>query len=63
MYRMTPDSWVPRCSKLLRLTASHPLNAEPKLTEMYAAGMITPTKYLSQEPVVFVPFIETYMEL
>ncbi|KAI0746770.1 hypothetical protein C8Q80DRAFT_1105703 [Daedaleopsis nitida] len=40
----TPDSWVPRSSKLLRLTGKHPVNAEPHLTELYDAGMITPTK-------------------
>ena len=42
--RMTPDSWIPRSAKLLRLAGTHPLNAEPDVTEMFNAGMITPTK-------------------
>ncbi|KAJ3533482.1 hypothetical protein NM688_g7276 [Phlebia brevispora] len=42
--QITPDSWVPRSSKLLRLTGTHPLNAEANLTELFDAGMITPTK-------------------
>jgi nitrate reductase (NAD(P)H) len=42
--QFTPDSWIPRSSKLLRLTGKHPLNAEANLTELYDAGLITPTK-------------------
>lgn len=41
--RTTPDSWIPRSARLLRL-AAHPLNAEPNTTELFEAGMITPTK-------------------
>lgn len=40
----TPDSWIPRSQQLLRLTGKHPLNAEPSLTALFDAGMITPTK-------------------
>ncbi|GJE93762.1 molybdopterin binding oxidoreductase [Phanerochaete sordida] len=40
----TPDSWVPRSASLLRLAGAHPLNAEPNITEMFEAGLITPTK-------------------
>ncbi|PCH32962.1 hypothetical protein WOLCODRAFT_147072 [Wolfiporia cocos MD-104 SS10] len=40
----TPDSWIPRSKHLLRLTGKHPLNAEPNLTALFEAGMITPTK-------------------
>jgi len=41
--QFTPDNWIPRSSHLTRLTGSHPLNAEPDLTELYDAGLITPT--------------------
>ncbi|EIN07313.1 hypothetical protein PUNSTDRAFT_121467 [Punctularia strigosozonata HHB-11173 SS5] len=40
----TPDNWVPRSERLMRLTGKHPLNAEADLSELYNAGMITPTK-------------------
>ncbi|KAL7280444.1 hypothetical protein ACG7TL_005374 [Trametes sanguinea] len=40
----TPDSWIPRSAELRRLTGKHPLNAEPDLSRLYDAGMITPTK-------------------
>ncbi|KAI0073788.1 hypothetical protein K474DRAFT_1602723 [Panus rudis PR-1116 ss-1] len=40
----TLDSWIPRSPRLLRLTGKHPFNAEPNLTELFEAGMITPTK-------------------
>lgn len=43
--QFTPDSWIPRSSKLVRLTGKHPMNAEANMTELYDAGLITPTKY------------------
>lgn len=50
LHRSTPDSWVPRSAHLLRLTGAHPLNAEPALSKLFAAGMITPTKCVSSPP-------------
>ncbi|KZV93843.1 molybdopterin binding oxidoreductase [Exidia glandulosa HHB12029] len=40
----TPDNWIPRSQQLHRLTGKHPMNAEPDMKALYAAGMITPTK-------------------
>ena len=42
--QFTPDNWIPRSQKLLRLTGKHPMNAEPHLSELYDAGMITLAK-------------------
>jgi nitrate reductase (NAD(P)H) len=38
----TPDDWVPRDERLIRLTGRHPLNCEPHLSDLLAAGFITP---------------------
>lgn len=40
--QFSPDNWVPRTSNLIRLTGKHPLNAEPKLSSLFDAGLITP---------------------
>ncbi|KAJ9118108.1 hypothetical protein QFC22_004007 [Naganishia vaughanmartiniae] len=42
--QFTPDNWVPRSNHLIRLTGKHPMNAEVDVTEIYDAGLITPTK-------------------
>ena len=42
--QFTPDNWLPRSSTLVRLTGSHPLNAEAKLSELFDAGLITPNE-------------------
>ena len=42
--QFTPDNWLPRSSDLIRLTGSHPMNAEPHLSELYNAGLITPNE-------------------
>lgn len=39
----TPDKWVKRDSRLIRLTGKHPFNCEPQLDDLYAAGFLTPT--------------------
>ncbi|KAL5335736.1 hypothetical protein BJX70DRAFT_309296 [Aspergillus crustosus] len=41
--QFSPDSWIPRSDKLIRLTGKHPLNAEVNLTTLYDAGLITPS--------------------
>lgn len=40
--QLTPDNWIPRSKTLIRLTGQHPLNAEPKLSSLFEAGLITP---------------------
>lgn len=42
--QFTPDNWLPRSADLIRLTGKHPLNAEAPLSELFAAGLITPNK-------------------
>ena len=39
----TPDKWVPRHPKLVRLTGRHPFNCEPPLPDLMERGFITPT--------------------
>lgn len=41
--QFSPDSWVPRSDKFIRLTGKHPLNAEVDLTMLFEAGLITPS--------------------
>jgi nitrate reductase (NAD(P)H) len=41
--RGTPDSWVPRDPRLVRLTGKHPFNCEAKLNDLYAEGFLTPS--------------------
>jgi nitrate reductase (NAD(P)H) len=43
--QFTPDNWIPRSPHLTRLTGAHPLNAEPELTTLFGAGLITPTQF------------------
>ena len=40
----TPDNWIPRSDDLIRRTGQHPLNAEPKLSALWDAGLITPNR-------------------
>ncbi|EXA28602.1 nitrate reductase (NADH) [Fusarium oxysporum f. sp. pisi HDV247] len=40
--QFTPDNWFPRRRDLIRLTGKSPLNAEPPLTLLLEAGLITP---------------------
>lgn len=42
--QFTPDNWVARSDRLIRLTGKHPLNGEANLTELYEAGLITPNQ-------------------
>lgn len=41
--QFSPDSWIPRSDKLIRLTGKHPLNAEVNLTTLFDAGFTTPS--------------------
>ncbi|GAX75762.1 hypothetical protein CEUSTIGMA_g3205.t1 [Chlamydomonas eustigma] len=38
----TPDSWIPRDPRILRLTGRHPLNCEPPMDVLMSYGFITP---------------------
>lgn len=40
--QFTPDNWIPRSPHLIRETGKHPLNAEPELSALFDAGLITP---------------------
>ncbi|KAK4553809.1 hypothetical protein LTR86_008984 [Recurvomyces mirabilis] len=42
--QFSPDNWLPRSDKLIRLTGKHPLNAESELTALYEGGLITPNE-------------------
>jgi nitrate reductase (NAD(P)H) len=37
----TPDSWLPRDPRLIRLTGVHPFNVEAPLSELYDQGFLT----------------------
>ncbi|QRV99692.1 nitrate reductase [Ceratobasidium sp. AG-Ba] len=42
--KQTPDNWVKRDDRLVRLTGKHPFNCEAKLGDLFAAGFLTPTE-------------------
>ncbi|PWY73543.1 nitrate reductase [Aspergillus eucalypticola CBS 122712] len=42
--QFTADNWVPRSPDLVRLTGKLPLNAEPHLSKLFNAGLITPNE-------------------
>lgn len=42
--RKTPDQWIPRDKRLVRLTGNHPFNCEPKLKDLYDYGFFTPAR-------------------
>lgn len=39
----TPDEWIPRDGRLIRLTGQHPFNAEPPMSELRKTRFLTPT--------------------
>ncbi|KAK4974097.1 hypothetical protein LTR28_010458 [Elasticomyces elasticus] len=39
--KKTPDQWVPRDSRLIRLTGVHPFNCEAPLSDLYNEGFLT----------------------
>lgn len=38
----TPDAWVARDERMVRLTGKHPYNCEAPLTDLWNAGFLTP---------------------
>ncbi|KAG8718163.1 hypothetical protein FRC08_005817 [Ceratobasidium sp. 394] len=42
--KQTPDNWVKRDDRLVRLTGKHPFNSEARLGDLFAAGFLTPTE-------------------
>ncbi|KAG8725079.1 hypothetical protein FRC09_009045 [Ceratobasidium sp. 395] len=42
--KQTPDNWVKRDDRLVRLTGKHPFNCEARLGDLFAAGFLTPTE-------------------
>ncbi|KIM37539.1 hypothetical protein M413DRAFT_13248 [Hebeloma cylindrosporum] len=53
-----PDGWIPRDSRLVRLTGKHPFNAEANLRDLYAQGFITPSNLFYVRNHGPVPFID-----
>ncbi|KAK5113697.1 hypothetical protein LTR62_003324 [Meristemomyces frigidus] len=39
--KKTPDSWLPRDPRLIRLTGVHPFNSEAPLSDLYSEGFLT----------------------
>ncbi|KAK3070746.1 hypothetical protein LTR53_009916 [Teratosphaeriaceae sp. CCFEE 6253] len=39
--KKTPDHWLPRDPRLIRLTGVHPFNVEPPLSDLYNEGFLT----------------------
>lgn len=39
--KKTPDNWLPRDSRLIRLTGVHPFNVEAPLTDLFNEGFLT----------------------
>ncbi|KAK1809319.1 hypothetical protein LTR12_016320 [Friedmanniomyces endolithicus] len=39
--KKTPDNWLPRDPRLIRLTGVHPFNTEPPLSDLYNEGFLT----------------------
>jgi len=39
----TPDAWIPRDPRMVRLTGKHPFNSEAKLKDLYTQGFFTPS--------------------
>jgi nitrate reductase (NAD(P)H) len=39
--KKTPDKWLPRDPRLIRLTGVHPFNVEPPLSDLYNEGFLT----------------------
>ncbi|KAG7529194.1 hypothetical protein FFLO_05748 [Filobasidium floriforme] len=40
----TPDAWLNRDPRLVRLTGKHPFNCEPKLNTLFDQGFLTPSE-------------------
>ncbi|GAC93273.1 nitrate reductase [Pseudozyma hubeiensis SY62] len=38
----TPDHWIPRDERMIRLTGKHPCNVEAPLSDLFAKGFLTP---------------------
>jgi len=39
--KKTPDNWLPRDPRLIRLTGAHPFNSEAPLSDLYNEGFLT----------------------
>jgi len=53
-----PDNWIARSPDLIRLTGKHPLNAEPALSKMFSAGLVTPNQLHYVRNHGAVPFLQ-----
>jgi len=59
--RATPDAWIPRDPRMVRLTGKHPFNAEANLRDLYAQGFITPSSLFFVRNHGAVPIIDQKM--
>ena len=41
--KATPDNWIARDTRLVRLTGKHPFNCEARISTLYEQGFITPS--------------------
>jgi nitrate reductase (NAD(P)H) len=41
----SPDAWVPRDPKMLRLTGKYPFNVHVPMKGLFAQGFLTPSNY------------------
>ncbi|KAH0581116.1 hypothetical protein H2248_012243 [Termitomyces sp. 'cryptogamus'] len=55
----TPDSWVLRDSRMVRLTGKHPFNAEAKLNVLFSKGFLTPSNLFFVRNHGAVPHVDT----
>lgn len=39
----TPDAWIPRDPRMIRLTGKHPFNAHAPLRDLFTQGFLTPS--------------------
>ena len=46
----TPDAWLPRDGRLVRLTGRHPFNVEPPMSELRKTRFLTCLLYTSPSP-------------
>ncbi|KAJ3562976.1 hypothetical protein NP233_g9237 [Leucocoprinus birnbaumii] len=57
----TPDAWVPRDGRMVRLTGKHPFNAEAKLKDLYTQGFITPSSLFFVRNHGAVPIVDQHL--
>ena len=54
----TPDRWIPRHPRLIRLSGRHPFNSETPLEDLVGRGFITPTALRKNKAILYVCTLE-----